>query len=88
MTTPNLPDEPGFWLKMIFEELRGINGKLDGHSDRLTSLEMRQDALAKDLHEHEMAVDELKKTRTSWRQVALTVAVALVVGFIPVLFHI
>jgi uncharacterized coiled-coil protein SlyX len=91
MTSPSIPDEPGFWLKMIFDELKSINGKLDGHSERLTALEARQEAQTRDIQEHKAAVAEKTKSLSASR-LAVWIAIGSVLSgglftIVPLLIH-
>lgn len=41
MTNPQFPDEPGYWLRRLFETVDGIDKKLDIHAEKLATQEVR-----------------------------------------------
>jgi len=49
MTSPSNPEEPGFYLRMIFEKLDKIEQKVDGQSEKLAMHEVRLSNLEDDI---------------------------------------
>lgn len=41
MSNPQFPDEPGYWLRRLFETVDGIDKKLDVHAEKLATQEVR-----------------------------------------------
>lgn len=77
MTTPN--EEPGFYLRMIYDELRGINGKLDGHSERLAGLEAWKLATDREIGDIKSSANDKTKSLSTAR-IAVWTVVGSVVG--------
>ncbi|WP_037355393.1 hypothetical protein [Amycolatopsis orientalis] len=77
MTLPQFPDEPGYWLRRLFEAVDGVSKKLDGHAEELVSHRA-------ELAQHRKEIDELKADDESGRAIrranvmfALTTLIAI-----------
>jgi hypothetical protein len=75
MTNPSTPEEPGFYLRMIFNKLEEIDRKVDGQSEKLATHEVRLVSLE----------DNLKSKSTGRQAMIAGLVSALIAGVFTVM---